>query len=109
MYDLRMSKRFFFRLLLAFVLAFSGSAAQLHSLAHAQSDLAAAQDHKAPAPLKHATDQCLVVHALDGTAAETGADLVASDATHQCISAATVRSGESPAAAFQSRAPPFLS
>jgi hypothetical protein len=92
---------------LAFVLAFSASAAQLHSLAHAQSDLAAAQDHKAPAPLKHSTDQCLVVHALDGTAAETRTPSVTSDATLQVVPLATVRGGESPAAAFQSRAPPL--
>jgi len=105
-----MSKRLFLRLLLAFALAFAGSAAQLHSLAHAQCDLAAAaKGGKAPAPLKHATDQCLVVHALDGTAAEPGVFPIASDATHQCVSIATVRSGESPAAAFQSRAPPSFS
>ena len=112
MYDQRMSARLFLRLLLAFALAFAGSAAQFHALSHAQSDLAAAGDergHKAPAPLKHATDQCLVVHALDGTAAEPGAFPIASDATHQSVSIATVRSGESPAAAFQSRAPPSLS
>ena len=109
-----MSARLFLRLLLAFALAFSGSAAQLHALEHAQLDVAAAgqdpaPEHKAPAPLKHATDQCLVVHALDGTAAEPGAFPIASDATHQSVSIATVRSGESPAAAFQSRAPPSLS
>jgi hypothetical protein len=107
MYDPRMSKRVFCRLLLAFVLAFSGSAAQLHSLAHAQADLAAAQDHRAPAPLKHSTDQCLVVHAFDGTAAEAGISPAASDAALQVVSIATARGGEVPAAAFQSRAPPL--
>ena len=105
-----MSRRIFYRLLLAFALAFSGSAAQLHSLAHAQADLsAAAQGQKAPSPLKHSTDQCLVVHALDAIAAETGAVLVVADSSHQVSPVADVRSGESPAAAFQSRAPPLLS
>ena len=108
MYDPRMSTRVFYRLLLAFVLAFSGSAAQLHSLAHAQSDLAAAQDHKAPVPLKHSTDQCLVVHALDGTAAETGAlFFLPSDAAHPVVAVVIARVGESPAEAFRSRAPPL--
>lgn len=103
-----MGKPFFLRLLLAFALAFSGSAAQLHALAHAQSDLAAAsQEPKAPSPLKHSTDQCLVVHALDGTAPETGAFLVADDVSQHVIHPVSVRSGESPAAAFQSRAPPL--
>ena len=108
-----MSARLFLRLLLAFALAFSGSAAQLHALSHAQSDLSAAGEPatgpKAPAPLKHSTDQCLVVHALDGTAVETGAFLVAEDVSHRAVPVAEARSGESPAAAFQSRAPPVLS
>ncbi len=109
-----MSARLFLRLLLAFALAFSGSAAQLHALSHAQADLAAvaggeASGQKAPAPLKHSTDQCLVVHALDGTAAETGAVLVAEDLSHHVVPVANVRSGESPAVAFHSRAPPVLS
>ena len=103
-----MGKPFFLRLLLAFALAFSGSAAQLHALAHAQSDLvSASQDQKAPLPLKHATDQCLVVHTLDGTAPQTGAFLVAADVTQHVIAAVSVRSGESPVAAFRSRAPPL--
>ena len=106
-----MKARFFFlRLLVAFALAFSGSAAQLHSLAHAQADLAAAGDgHKAPAPLKHSSDQCLVVHALDGTPPESGAFLVAEDASHQAVPVKDVRNGEAPAVAFHSRAPPQLS
>ena len=108
-----MSKRIFLRLLLAFTLAFSGSAAQLHSLGHAHADLAAAavagRGKKAPSPLKHSTDQCLVVHALDATAAEPGAVLSARDSSHLAVPFARVRSGESPAAAFQSRAPPRLS
>ncbi len=104
-----MGKPFFLRLLLAFALAFSGSAAQLHALAHAQHDLAAAaaQDEKAPSPLKHATDQCLVVHALDGTAAEAGTFLVAGDVSQHVLPPIAVRTGEAPAAAFRSRAPPF--
>lgn len=103
-----MSQRIFFRLLLAFAFAFSGSAAQLHSLAHAQADLAAAAaGEKAPSPLKHSTDQCLVVHALDGTPPETGAFLIAEDSAHHVVPVADVRTGESPAAAFQSRAPPL--
>jgi hypothetical protein len=102
-----MSRRIFYRLLLAFALAFSGSAAQLHSLGHAQADLAsAAKGHKAPSPLKHATDQCLVVHALDGTAAEAASFLAPEDTSHRILQVATVRRGESPAAAFHSRAPP---
>ncbi len=108
-----MSARLLLRLLLAFALAFAGSAAQLHALSHAQSDLAEAggqaAGQKAPAPLKHSTDQCLVVHALDGTAAETGASFAAEDPSNHVVPVADVRSGESPAAAFQSRAPPVLS
>lgn len=103
-----MSKPLFFRLLLAFAIAFTGGAAQLHSLAHAQHDLAAAsQDQKAPSPLKHATDQCLVVHALDGTAAEAASAPVAEKISHQVVPPLAVRSGEAPAAAFRSRAPPL--
>ena len=103
-----MGKPFFLRLFLAFALAFSGTAAQLHSLAHAQQDLAAAShDHKAPSPLQHATDQCLVVHALDGTAAEAACAPVAQKISRLVVAPAAVRSGESPAAAFQSRAPPL--
>ena len=110
MYDPRMSKRVFYRLLLAFVLAFSGSAAQLHSLAHAQADLAAAgHGDKAPAPLKHATDQCLVVHALDGTAVESSAWAVPEESAHRVVLGLASHIGESSAAAFQSRAPPSLS
>jgi len=94
---------------LALALAFSSGAAQLHSLAHAQHDVAAAaQDQKAPSPLKHATDQCLVVHALDGTAAEVASAPVAEKISHQAFSPAAVRDGEAPAAAFRSRAPPLL-
>jgi hypothetical protein len=107
-----MKARHFLRFLLAFALAFSGSAAQLHALAHAQADLVAAASDpapKAPAPLKHSSDQCLVVHALDGTAADGSNFLLTTDASHQILPVAEVRSGESPAAAFQSRAPPFLS
>lgn len=108
-----MSARLILRLLLAFALAFSGGAAQLHALSHAQSDLAVAVgeagNQKAPPPLKHSTDQCLVVHALDGTAAETGSFLVAEATSHLVVPVADVRSGDSPAAAFQSRAPPVLS
>lgn len=103
-----MSQRIFLRLLLAFALVFSGSAAQLHSQAHAQADLASAgHGHKAPSPLKHSSDQCLVVHALDGTAAEAGAFLTTEDLSHQFVPVADVRRGEAPAAAFQSRAPPL--
>src|SRR3954468_2092988 len=100
-----MKARFFLRLLVAFALAFSGSAAQLHSLAHAQADLsAAAQGHKAPSPLKHSTDQCLVVHALDGTTTESGGLQQADDAAHRIVATRSVNSGESPTAAFLSRA-----
>lgn len=106
-----MTARLFVRLLLAFALAFAGSTAQLHALSHAQSDLAAAGGQagpKAPPLPKHSTDQCLVVHALDGTAAEAGTSLVSTETLHQAIPVADARSGESPAAAFQSRAPPLL-
>ncbi len=105
-----MGKPFFLRLLLAFALAFSGSAAQLHSLAHAQQDLTSASgdhDGKAPAPLKHSTEQCLVVHALDGTAVEAGAFLAAEKVSQYVVSRIDVRDGETPALAFQSRAPPL--
>ncbi|MEI6722644.1 MAG: hypothetical protein WCO67_17915 [Betaproteobacteria bacterium] len=105
-----MGKPFFLRLLLAFALAFSGSAAQLHSLAHAQQDLAFAAGSdggKAPAPLKHSTEQCLVVHALDGTAVEAGAFLAAEKVSQYVVSRIDVRDGETPALAFQSRAPPL--
>ena len=105
-----MSRRIFYRLLLAFALAFSGSAAQLHSLAHAQADLAYALDgQNAPSPLKHNTDQCMVVHALDGTAAESPAPRIAEGASHHVVPATAARGGESPAGAFQSRAPPLSS
>ncbi len=103
-----MGKPFFLRLLFAFALAFSGSAAQLHSLAHAQHDLASAsQGSKAPAPLKHSTEQCLVVHAFDGAAVETGAFLAAEKVSQYVVSRIYVRDGETPAPAFQSRAPPL--
>lgn len=104
-----MGKPFFLRLLLAFALAFSGSAAQLHSLAHAQADLASAvgaKGGKAPAPLKHSTEQCLVVHALDGTAAEPGCVPGADSAGPLAVVATAVRIGAAPALAFRSRAPP---
>jgi hypothetical protein len=104
-----MGKPFFLRLLLAFALAFSGSAAQLHSLAHAQYDLASAsgaQGGKAPAPLKHSTEQCLVVHALDGTAAEPGTFLAAEATSQHAVLPAAVPVGAAPALAFRSRAPP---
>ncbi len=110
MYDQRMSARLFLRLLFAFALAFSGSAAQLHALSHAQFDLAAAgneRGHKVPAPLKHATDQCLVVHALDGTAAEAGAFLLADVPPQHVVPCVAVLGGEARAAAYQSRAPPL--
>lgn len=105
-----MGKPFFLRLLLAFALAFSGSAAQLHALAHAQCDLASAsgaQGGKAPAPLKHSTEQCLVVHALDGTAAEQSAFLAAEAIAQHAALPAAVPVGAAPALAFRSRAPPF--
>ena len=95
---------------LALALAFSGSAAQLHSLAHAQHDLASAsgaQGGKAPAPLNHSTEQCLVVHAFDGAAVETGAFLAAEKVSQYVVSRIYVRDGETPAPAFQSRAPPL--
>lgn len=105
-----MSRRIFYRLLLAFALAFSGSAAQLHSLGHAQADLASAgQGDKAPSPLKHSSDQCLIAHALDGTAADSPAFSTADDTAHRVVSFAVRRAGASPAAAFQSRAPPAFS
>ena len=105
-----MGKPFFLRLLLAFAIAFAGSAAQLHSLGHAQYDLtSAAGDHdgKAPAPLKHSTEQCLVVHALDGTAVEPGTFLAAEKVSQYVFSSIAVRDGETPALAFQPRAPPI--
>lgn len=103
-----MGKPFFLRLLLAFALAFSGSTAQLHALAHAQQDLvSASQGGKAPAPLKHSTEQCLVVHALDGMAPEAGAFLVADSVSQYIVLQSTVRIGAAPALAFRSRAPPL--
>ena len=100
----------FLRFLFAFALAWAGNAAQLHSLAHAQYDLGAAgKGQKGPLPLKHATEQCLFVHALDGTAPETGAFLVADTVSQSVVSRMDVRGGEAPAAAFHSRAPPHLS
>ena len=141
-YDLRMSRDVFCRLLFAFALVFAGSVAQLHSLSHAQHDLAAAGQgakalaplnkalaplnkalaplnkalaplnkalaplNKAPAPLTHATDQCLVIHALDGTAAETGAFLLGSSVSQDVVPALSVCGGEALAAAYRSRAPP---
>lgn len=105
-----MSKPLVFRLLLALVLAWSGGAAQLHALSHAQHDLAsAASEDKAPSPLKHSTDRCLIVHALDGTAAVAGA-LLSFESCSQIVASAPVeRSGANPVLAFRSRAPPILS
>ena len=106
-----MGKPYFLRLLLAFALAFSGSTTQLHSLAHAQHDLASASGAlggKAPSPLKHSTDQCLVVHALDGTTAESGARLPVENLSQYVVPVRVERSGAAPALAFRSRAPPFL-
>ncbi len=107
-----MSARLILRLLIAFALAFSGGAAQLHSLAHAQSELAAARghdasDHNAPSPLKHSADQCLVVHALDATAADSGDFPAATGTFDSVVPIVRERRGESPAAAFLSRAPPL--
>ncbi len=103
-----MSQRIFYRILLAFAIAFSGSAAQLHSLAHAQADLSAAgEGHKSPSTLKHSTDQCLVVHALDGTAAERGGFTAGEGAIQQPLLLEAMRGGELPAAAYRPRAPPL--
>ncbi len=104
-----MGKPFLLRLLLAFALAFAGSAAQLHALAHAQYDLASASDaqgDKAPAPLKHSTEQCLVVHALDGTEAAYAPPLEPEQFTTPAVLPKVAPRGESPALAFRSRAPP---
>ena len=106
-----MGKPYFLRLLFAFALAFSGSATQLHSLAHAQHDLASASgalDGKTPAPLKHSTDQCLVVHALDGTTAQSGARLSVENLSQYVFPVRVERSGAAPVLAFRSRAPPVL-
>ena len=94
---------------LALALAFSGSAAQLHSLAHAQHDLASAsgaQGGKAPAPLNHSTEQCLVVHALDGTEAAYASPLEPDQFVTPAVLPTSAPRGESPALAFRSRAPP---
>lgn len=110
-YDARVSMRTgLVRFLLAFALAWSGSAAQLHSLAHAQYELAVAgHTDKGPAPFKHASDQCLLVHALDGTAVGAGTLFAADTHSQYVISLPAQRSGSAPRLAFRSRAPPVLS
>lgn len=105
-----MSKPLVFRLLLALALAWSGGFAQLHALSHAQHDLAAAvAGDKAPAPLNHATDQCLVVHALDGAASEAAPQFAVEPLSQSVDVLSAGRSLAAPALAFRSRAPPFLS
>lgn len=104
-----MSRPLILRLLLALALAFAGGAAQLHALAHAQADLAAVSGgggHKAPAPLKHSSEQCLFVHALDGAAVASGALLPVEDVSHSAVPHAQTLGGESLVVAFRSRAPP---
>lgn len=98
------------QLLLAFVLAWAGSAAQLHALSHAQHDLiAAASGDKAPSPLKHSTDQCLVVHALDGTAVGAATLFAAETFSQHVALFPGERHGRASHLAFRSRAPPVLS
>lgn len=107
-----MSERILFRLLLVLVLAWSGSTAQLHALSHAQHDLAAAaaaSGEKAPSPLKHSTDQCLIAHALEGAASEPGTPPEFRQLSQSFVSLPAERRGAAPALAFRSRAPPVLS
>ncbi len=100
----------FLQLLLAFVLAWSGGAAQLHALSHAQHDLiAAASGDKAPSPLKHSTEQCLVVHALDGTSVGAATLFAAETLSQNVVPFPGERHGRASRLAFRSRAPPILS
>lgn len=105
----------FVRLFLAFALAWSGGAAQLHALAHAQQDLAAAAGvdgvggKAPPSQLKHSAEQCLLVHALDGVAGETGALLADESVSQHVVPLPIERGGAAPAFAFRSRAPPIFS
>lgn len=105
-----MSKPLIFRLLLTLAFAFAGGFAQLHALSHAQHDLAAAvAGDKAPAPLTHATDHCLVVHALDGAASEAAPRFAIEPLSQSVEIFSAGRSPAAPALAFRSRAPPLLS
>ncbi len=98
------------QLLLAFVLAWSGGAAQLHALSHAQQDLiAATSGDKAPSPLKHSTEQCLVVHALDGTSVGTATLFAPETFSQNVVPSPGERPGRASRLAFRSRAPPILS
>ena len=57
-------------LFLALVVLLAQQAAQLHALAHAQSELA--QTHKGK-PLSHPAEQCLPFHAIDSALLSTAA------------------------------------
>lgn len=95
---------------LAFALAFSGSAAQLHALSHAQRDLqVASHDHIPPSPLQHESDRCLVFHAFDGMATEVRSPANPDSVPHEDPPKVAVLGGETPAAWFYSRAPPVCS
>jgi hypothetical protein len=90
-------------LFLALVVLLAQQAAQLHALAHAQSDLA--QPHKGK-PLSHPAEQCLAFHAIDSA-------LVASVALHDFDSrhsegATWFRAEASPLSVYRlpARAPP---
>lgn len=97
-------------LLLAAALLFSQHAAMLHGLAHAQHEVALAEQGTTKAPaLGHGTDKCVafnaLAYALGNTAVAQPAACVQSDA--QAVSHETV---PVPARiAFDSRAPPALS
>jgi hypothetical protein len=104
----RTNLRTLFRLLLAVSLAFVGSVSQVHALEHVRHDLIERSlGEGAPPPVNHATDQCLLAHALDGTAVEPGVVFAPDGVSSFADDLTFVRRGESPSAAFQPRAPPL--
>ena len=98
------------RLLLAAVLLFAQHAAMLHGLAHAQHEVALAEQGNGKAPaLGHGADKCVafsaLAHALGNAAIAQPAGCILAGApavAHESVPAAT-------RIAFDSRAPPTLS
>jgi hypothetical protein len=90
-------------LFLALVVLLAQQAAQLHALAHAQSELA--QTHKGK-PLSHLAEQCLAFHAIDsalvGTVAPPDFDFLHSERASWVPTQARARAVYS----LPSRAPP---
>lgn len=116
-------RRIAFHVLLSLALVCAGGVAQLHALTHAQQDVAhSGGAHEAGAhvdlaskgagcgdeapTLDHATDQCLVIHALDAVGSSDAAGVGAASVSTQVVLPVSSPRRESSAAAFLSRAPP---